>query len=108
MERAAFPGQKKMLPDTRHCTLQLSGLQRNSSRQPYIYGPTDLMSLKGCRALAIRTFAISRQPVDNQSEVLVASVCQRSRLFLGCRRSASGLYLPVTGALTNLKQLSGY
>ena len=54
----------EMLADVRHCTLQFSGLQRNSSRQPYIYyGPTGFMLPS-----VLRTSVINRQPVDNQHD----------------------------------------
>ena len=42
MEMADFPGQKKNIAD--------APMQRNSSRQPYVYDPTCSMSLKGRRA----------------------------------------------------------
>ena len=78
MERATFAGQKKMLADARHCTLPGSPI--SMAIQVVMF----LISLPS----ALRTSAINRQLVDNQSvnndlkfignsEVLVASGCQR-------------------------------
>ena len=63
--------------------------------------------------IAVCTSAVNRQPVDKRSaskcrpkasgnsDVLVASGWQRSPLLLGGVRSATGLYLCVTGDLNS-------
>ena len=111
MGRRAFPGQKKMLADASHCTLQFSGLQR-----PYPGSPRSWPRryvFKGLSS-ALRTSAINGNRLKTSrriradlkflgnSEVwspVVASGCQRSPLFLGCRRLVTGLYLCATVVL---------
>ena len=75
----------------------------------YIKWRYKLVFLYDCRTPSEHLNPSARQPVDNRrvsadfkfignSEVVVASGCQRSPLFLSCRRSATGLYLCATEA----------